>query len=196
MQEIPKTSAANGGEWLTGQVLIAMPSMGDARFVQSVIFLCAHSAEGAMGVALNRPVKAPKFAELMRQLKVEPQPPQREIALGAGGPVEESRGFVLHSADWRGEGSMEVDGTNVLSANLEVLRAIVSGGGPRQARLLLGYSGWGAGQLETEIRENAWLNAPADEALLYDTAYTTKWQRALAKLKITPGMLSGEAGRA
>ncbi len=183
-------------DWLTGQLLIAMPSMGDPRFAQSVIFVCAHSADGAMGVLLNRPVKSPKFAELLVQLGVEPSPPKREIRVGSGGPVEDTRGFVLHSPDWVAEGSMPVDEHFVLTANLEVLQAVADGGGPERAALLLGYAGWAEGQLDEEIKQNAWLSVPADEALVYDTDYGSKWQRALAKLRIDPGMLSGEAGRA
>lgn len=183
-------------DWLTGQVLIAMPAMQDPRFVQSVIFICAHTEEGAMGVVLNRPLKRPKFADLMVQLGVEPHPPKREIRLGTGGPVDDNRGFVLHSPDWQAEGSLFVDGNYMLTANLEVLQAIASGGGPERGFLALGYAGWEAGQLDEEIRQNAWLSAAADEALVYDALVQTKWSRALAKLRIDPGMLSGVAGRA
>ncbi len=149
-----------------------------------------------MGVVINRPLKRPKFADLLGQLGVEPSPPKREIRLGTGGPVDDNRGFVLHSADWSAEGSLAVDGNFVLTANLEVLQAIAGGGGPKRGILLLGYAGWDAGQLDEEIRQNAWLSAPADEALVYDAEVATKWNRALAKLRINPGMLSGEAGRA
>ncbi len=191
-----ETEDLGGPDWLTGQLLVAMPAMQDQRFVQSVIFICAHSAEGAMGVVLNRPVKTPGFAQLLQQRGVEPAPPKREIRVGSGGPVEDSRGFVLHSADWMSEGSMAVNEQYVLTANLDVLQALAQGGGPSQARLLLGYAGWDEGQLDEEIRQNAWLSVPADEGLVYDAAYLTKWQRALAKLRIDPGMLSHEAGRA
>ncbi len=173
-----------------------MPALRDPRFAQSVIFICAHNEDGAMGLVLNRMVRKPKFDALLQQLGVEPHPPQRELPMGQGGPVEDHRGFVLHSADWTGEGSLNVDGAHVLSASMEVLQAIAAGGGPGQARLLLGYAGWGAGQLEEEIRQNSWLTVAADDEILFDTAYQTKWQRALAKLKIDPGMLSGDAGRA
>jgi putative transcriptional regulator len=183
-------------DWLTGQILIAMPAMRDPRFAQAVIFLCAHTEEGAMGVVVNKPLKTPRFADLMKQLGIEPNPPKREIRLGTGGPVDDSRGFVLHSADWTTEGSLTVDQSFVLTANLDILHAIAGGGGPRQGFLFLGYAGWGAGQLDEEIRQNSWLSAPADEAIVYDAQHQTKWQRALAKLRIDPGMLSGEAGRA
>jgi putative transcriptional regulator len=183
-------------DWLTGQMLIAMPAMSDPRFTQSVIFICAHTPDGAMGVVLNRPLRKLRFGDLLGQLGVEPNPPKREIRLGTGGPVDESRGFVLHSADWSAEGSLEVDGAHVLTANLEVLHAIASGGGPERGLLLLGYAGWEAGQLDEEIRQNAWLSAAPDEAIMFDAEHQTKWQRALANMRIDPGMLSGAAGRA
>lgn len=182
--------------WLTGQLLLAMPNLRDARFAQSVIFICAHNKEGAMGLVLNRLLRKPKFEDLIQQLGVEPHPPQRTLPMGLGGPVDEHRGFVLHSADWSGNGSLNVDGTHVLSANLEILQAIAAGEGPANARLLLGYAGWGSGQLEEEIQHNSWLIAPPDDEIIYDTAPQTKWQRAFANLKIDPGRLSGDAGRA
>jgi putative transcriptional regulator len=183
-------------DWLGGQVLVAMPAMRDPNFVQGVIFVCAHTPDGAMGVVLNRPLKKPRFAELLSQLEISPHPPRREIRLAAGGPVDDNRGFVLHSPDWQAEGSMTVDERFVLTANMEVLQAIAEGGGPEQGVLLLGYAGWEAGQLEEEIKQNAWLTVPPDEGLVFDAAYETKWGRALRKLNIDPGRLSGEAGRA
>ncbi|HVE21931.1 MAG TPA: YqgE/AlgH family protein [Acidocella sp.] len=182
--------------WLTGQILIAMPTLQDPRFTQTVIFICAHTEEGAMGVVLNRPLRRVKFGDLLGQLGIEPNPPQREMRLGTGGPVDDNRGFVLHSADWTGEGSLRVSEQYTLTANQEVLQVVAAGGGPARGLLVLGYAGWDAGQLDEEIRQNAWLSVPADEAIVYDEDCTTKWARALAKLKIDPGMLSGTAGRA
>jgi putative transcriptional regulator len=181
---------------LTGQILIAMPQMGDPRFSQSVIYLCAHTPEGAMGIVVNRPLNKPDFAGLLKQLDIEPQPPSRQISLCTGGPVDNNRGFVLHSTDWVTEGSMEVDGTHMLTSSLDILKAIAEGGGPRRCLLALGYAGWDAGQLDEEFLQNAWLNAPPDDQILFDAAHETKWQRALAKLRINPAMLSGIAGRA
>lgn len=183
-------------DWLSGQILIAMPAMRDPRFVQSVIFVCVHTAQGAMGVVLNRPLRRPKFGDLLEQLGVAPSPPKREIRLGTGGPVDDNRGFVLHSPDWSAAGSMQVEGGYVLTANLEVLQAIAEGGGPEHGFLALGYAGWEAGQLDEEIKQNSWLSVPADAALVYDEDYATKWTRALAKLRIEPWMLSEQAGRA
>jgi putative transcriptional regulator len=182
--------------FLTGQILIAMPKMSDPRFAQSVIFLCAHTPEGAMGLILNRPLKTPKFADLLKQLEIEPSPPSREIRLCAGGPVDDNRGFVLHTTDWKTDGSLDVDGRHMLTASLDILKAVAQGGGPAQAVMALGYAGWGPGQLDEEILQNAWLNAQADDKLLFDAAHESKWQRAMAKLRIDPAKLSNEAGRA
>jgi putative transcriptional regulator len=181
---------------LTGQILIAMPQMCDPRFSQTVIFLCAHSADGAMGIIVNRPLNEPDFADLLKQLDIVPSPPSRSIALCSGGPVDNNRGFVLHSPDWTTDGSMDVDGEYMLTSSLDILKAIAEGGGPKQCLLALGYAGWDAGQLDEEFLQNAWLNAPADDQILFDAAHDTKWQRALAKLRVNPAMLSGIAGRA
>ena len=180
----------------TGQLLIAMPSMTDPRFATSVIYVCAHTDDGAMGIVVNRPLTSPSFADLLQQLGVDPVPPARSIRLCQGGPVDHARGFVLHSADWTGDGSLRVDDTTALTASLDILKAIAAGGGPQQGMLALGYAGWGPGQLEQEIAQNAWLSVPADAALLFDDEHETKWRRALAKLKVDPLLLSAQAGRA
>jgi putative transcriptional regulator len=183
-------------EFLTGQLLIAMPTMEDPRFAQSVIYLCAHTPEGAMGLVLNRPLQRPKFDDLLRQLEVAPVPPARRIQLCAGGPMDNARGFVLHTADWTGEGSLKVNEGLALTASLDVLKAIAEGNGPREGLLALGYAGWGPGQLDAEIQQNAWLSVPADETIVFDDGHETKWRRALAKLNIDPLLLSGAAGHA
>ena len=181
---------------LTGQVLIAMPSMTDQRFAHAVIYVCAHSEDGAMGIVVNRPLATPSFADLLSQLNVEPSPPARAIRLGQGGPVDNARGFVLHTADWTGDGSLKVDEHLALTASLDILKAIAAGGGPEQGLLALGYAGWGPGQLDAEIQQNTWLTAPADLDLLFDDSHDTKWRRALAKLRVDPLVLSSVAGRA
>jgi putative transcriptional regulator len=190
--ETPQTAT----DYLTGQLLIAMPTMEDPRFAQSVIYLCAHTLEGAMGLVLNRPLQRPKFDDLLRQLEVAPLPPARRIRLCAGGPMDNARGFVLHTADWTGEGSLRVDESLALTASLDVLKAIAEGNGPREGLLALGYAGWGPGQLDAEIQQNAWLSVPADETIVFDADHDTKWRRALAKLNIDPLLLSGAAGHA
>ena len=182
--------------WLGGQILAAMPQMLDPRFVQSVILICAHTDDGAMGIIVNRPLEKLNFIDLLRQLGISPVPSAKQIALRTGGPVENNRGFVLHSADWTAEDSLEVDESYVLTASLDILRAIAEGGGPARSFLALGYASWGPGQLDDEILQNVWLTVPSDEAIVFDADYPSKWSRALGKLRIDPGMLSGDAGRA
>jgi putative transcriptional regulator len=182
--------------FLTGQLLIAMPAMSDPRFTLSVIYVCAHTPEGAMGLVVNRPIVKPSFDELLKQLDVAPAPPARRLRLCAGGPVDNARGFVLHTTDWTGEGSLRVNEGLALTASLDVLKAIAEGGGPREGLLALGYAGWGPGQLDNEIHKNAWLSVPADEMLVFDEEHDTKWRRALGKLNIDPLLLSEAAGHA
>ncbi len=189
------------GDWLTGQLLIAMPSMQDPRFAQAVICLCAHSADGAMGLVLNQPLDSFGFDDLLKQLDIAPTPPARAIRMVNGGPVEAGRGFVLHSPEWSTDGTLPVPGGPeregaALTASVEVLKAIAEGNGPRQCVLALGYAGWGPGQLESEIAANAWLTAPADPDILFASKPQNAWRQALAKLKVDPLLLSGAAGHA
>jgi putative transcriptional regulator len=181
---------------LTGQLLIAMPAMEDPRFTQSVILICAHTDEGAMGIVLNRPLAKPTFVSLLQQLDVEPTPPSREIRLCEGGPVDHGRGFVLHTSDWTGDGSLQVADDLALTASLDILQEIAKGDGPREGLLALGYASWGPGQLDREMQENVWLSAPAAHDVLFDSDYDTKWRRALAILRVDPLLLSGVAGHA
>ncbi len=190
----PLATTTLTGTMLTGQLLIAMPSLDDPHFVRGVIYLCAHTPEGAMGIMLNRPLEQPSFEDLLRQLDIAPLPPARRIRLCAGGPVDHARGFVLHTADWIDEGSLRVDDSLALTASLDILKAIANGAGPRRGLLALGYVGWGPGQLDAEFQKNTWLSAPADEALVFDADHETKWRRALAKLRIDPLLLSDNAG--
>jgi len=189
-------TAASAEGYLTGQLLIAMPAMQDPRFARSVVCMCVHSAEGAMGLVLNRPITDLTFDALLAQLKVGPVPPARRVRLSSGGPVETGRGFVLHTPDWRGEGSVAVSADFSMTASIEILKAIAEGGGPSEGCLALGYAGWGPGQLESEIQENAWLSVAADRALLFDAAPEQMWQAALARLGVRPSALSAVAGRA
>ena len=180
-----------------GHLLVAMPQMHDERFARSVIYLCAHTSDGAMGIVVNSPLREPSFPDLLRQLNVDPAPPAREIRLCSGGPVEHARGFVLHTSDWTVEGSLQVDGRLALTASVDILRAIAQGGGPRQGILALGYSGWGPGQLDAEIERNAWLSVPvADLGLIFDDDDPGKWRRALAQLRVDPSLLSDAVGHA
>jgi putative transcriptional regulator len=184
------------GGYLTGQLLVAMPQMRDARFARTVIYVCTHSADGAMGLVVNRLVGATRFPELLSQLGIEAKPDSGDIRIHFGGPVESERGFVLHSADYTNDGSVMVNEGMALTATLEILKAIADGHGPRLSLLALGYAGWGAGQLDSEIHANGWLTVPADEALVFDADLDSKWQRAVDKIGIEPGRLSGDVGHA
>jgi len=182
--------------FFTGQLLIAMPTMPDPRFARTVIYMCAHSDEGALGLVVNKLFEDLNFEDLLDQVGIEPTECKRVIPVHSGGPVEAGRGFVLHSKEFTDESTMIVDDQVSLTASIEILREIATGAGPRKCLLALGYSGWGPGQLESEIHENGWLNVPADEALIFDTDLENKWQRAIAKIGVDFAKLSPESGRA
>jgi putative transcriptional regulator len=197
------TKAAGRG-YLDGQMLIAMPTMRDERFARSVIYVCAHSSEGAMGIVVNQPAPNIRFSELLVQLEVIPaaeliQLPPRAgvIKVLKGGPVETGRGFVLHSSDFFIENStLPIDDGICLTATLDILKAIARGKGPQSAVLALGYAGWAPGQLEGEIQENGWLHCPADAELIFGPDIDGKYGRALRKIGIEPGKLSSQSGHA
>lgn len=188
--------------YLGGKILIAMPGMEDERFSRALVYLCAHSEEGAMGVIINRPSSQPSFPDLLVQLEIIPEekrillPDQaRAMKVQTGGPVETTRGFVLHSAEWSVENAtLPIDDAFALTTTLEVLKAIAEGRGPKKAILALGYAGWSAGQLESEIQWNGWLHCPADPGLIFDTDLDRKYDRALKTLGIDIGLLSRDAG--
>ena len=155
--------------YLAGQFLVAMPTMSDPRFERAVIYMCAHNIEGAMGLVVNRLVESLTFDELLEQLNIGRPMGQEEIRVHFGGPVESGRGFVLHSTEYTKEGTVLMDNGSGLTATVDILRDIAVGSGPRDSLLALGYSGWGPGQLDSEIQENAWLTVPAEPNLLFDT---------------------------
>jgi putative transcriptional regulator len=181
---------------LAGQFLIAMPNMPDPRFARSVVFLCAHTAEGAMGLVINRLFEPLSFAELMSQLDIEVDDQSRDIRVHFGGPVESGRGFVLHSADYEGDGTMKIGPDVALTATVDILKVLAEGGGPKRCFLALGYAGWAPGQLDAELQANGWLHAPGDADILFDLDVDGKWEKVLGRLGIKPAMLSSEAGRA
>ena len=183
-------------DYLTGQLLIAMPGMTDPRFQRTVIYMCAHNEDGAMGLVVNRLFGSVKFEDLLEQLEIEIQEPIANMPVHYGGPVESGRGFVLHSTDYVRDGTLVVDDEVALTATIDILRAISENRGPRRNILLLGYAGWGPGQLDAEIQANGWLNVPCDESLLFDPELDTKWERSIAKLGVSLSMLSAEAGHA
>ncbi|OIQ06839.1 MAG: hypothetical protein AUK60_04970, partial [Rhodobacteraceae bacterium CG2_30_10_405] len=181
---------------LGGSILIAMPGLGDPRFAKSVILVCAHSGDGAMGIIVNKPAPELSFTGLLDQLKIPRVPGGRDIRVHFGGPVERARGFVLHSADFAaGHATMAVPGGFGMTATLDILQALAGGGGPRAALLALGYAGWGPGQLEAEIARNDWLTAPAAEALIFAADDRGKWSAALQRMGIDPVALSATSGR-
>jgi putative transcriptional regulator len=189
--------------YLDGQMLIAMPSMGDERFSRSVIYVCAHSTEGAMGIVVNQPAANISFPDLLVQLDVIPAADVIQLPTGAGvavlkgGPVDTQRGFVLHSSDFFIENStLPIDEGICLTATLDILKAIARGTGPRNAILALGYAGWAPGQLENEIQHNGWLHCSADPELIFGKDVGGKYTLALKKIGIDLGMLSSEAGHA
>jgi putative transcriptional regulator len=182
--------------YLGGQMLIAMPGMPDPRFEKSVLYLCAHSASGAMGFVINRAFEAVTFDELMTQLGIEPSIRMRGMHVHFGGPVEMARGFVLHTPDVIGDDTIVVDERVALTATLDILRAIAEGHGPQRSLFALGYAGWDAGQLDAEIQQNGWLTAPADPDLLFDGLLENKWERALRKIGIDPALLVADSGHA
>jgi len=183
-------------DYLTGQLLIAMPQMADDRFERTVIYMCAHNEDGAMGLVLNKLLGSVTFPELLEQLGIEAPQPNTEIRVHFGGPVETGRGFVLHSTDYVRDGTLMVDDDMALTATIDILRSIADGGGPRRCLLALGYAGWGPGQLDAEIQANGWLSVPADETLVFSDDLESKWERSLLKIGVSPTALSGEAGRA
>jgi putative transcriptional regulator len=185
------------GGFFSGQLLIAMPGISDPRFERALILICAHDHEHAMGLTLNSPVEGLTVPDLLDKLQIKATitlPPDLVLI---GGPVERERGFVLHTTDYQGEFSLKVGAGVALTATREVLEAMAShNGAPSRSLLALGYAGWGAGQLENEIKENVWLTCEPDEELIFDHDYERKWGRALAKLGVDPERLSTVAGRA
>jgi putative transcriptional regulator len=190
--------------YLDGQLLVAMPSITDPRFERGVIYMCAHSVEGAMGILVNQPAENITFPQLLAQLNVIqpeadirlPQPLEHKRVL-VGGPVETGRGFVLHSADYFAEeNTLPIDERISLTATLEILKAIAAGSGPKESILALGYAGWAPGQLETEIQANGWLTCPADPDLVFNTDMDRIYDAALGKIGVDPSKLASIAGQA
>ncbi|MGJ4896992.1 MULTISPECIES: YqgE/AlgH family protein [unclassified Bradyrhizobium] len=192
------------GGYLDGQLLVAMPVMGDSRFERSVIYLCAHSAEGAMGIMVNRPAGSIDFPQLLMQLNIIEKSDQISLPDSAetmkvlsGGPVDTGRGFVLHSSDYFiANATLKINDGVCLTTTIDILKAIAKGDGPKHAILALGYAGWRAGQLEEEIQDNGWLHCDADPELIFGDNVDAKYDLALRKIGIDPGMLSNAAGHA
>jgi putative transcriptional regulator len=187
-------------EWdrttLTGQLLVAMPSMSDPRFEKAVIYMCAHNEEGAMGLVINKLIESLTFTELLEQLDIDTGDIAQDVRVHFGGPVETGRGFVLHSAESMQDASLKVSDAVALTATVDILKQIARGEGPRRSLLALGYAGWGPGQLDSELQANGWLTVDPDEDLLFGEDLEAKWARSIGKLGFDPSSLSGQAGRA
>ena len=182
---------------LTGQLLLAMPDMGDPRFAFSVILMCSHSSEGAMGLIINKPATQMKFSDLLKQMKIAPLKTGRDVPVQIGGPVEPGRGFVLHSSDYFADANtLRVGDAYGMTVTMDILEDLARGAGPDQALLCMGYAGWGPMQLESELQSNGWLNCDASPELIFGRNHKEKWQAALQSMGIDPLMLSGVGGQA
>ena len=182
---------------LTGKLLIAMPTMSDPRFARSVVYMCSHTPEGAMGLIVNKPDPGVAFHGLLAQIGITPMPGARDIRVHFGGPVEMGRGFVLHSDDYRSDhATLCIPGGVGMTGSVDILEELAAGRGPGAALMALGYSGWGPGQLEQEILRNDWLTSDAPGELLFSRDDDAKWSAALALIGVDPMALSGRAGRA
>jgi putative transcriptional regulator len=201
---MPRQSRRSGKEgYLDGQLLIAMPIMSDPRFARSVIYICAHSEDGAMGLVINQRASHISFPDLLTKLNIVPASAEgisdcvRKMSIYVGGPVETGRGFVLHSSDYFvNDSTLPIEDGVCLTATIDILKAIAAGNGPNRSILALGYAGWSPGQLESEIQANGWLNCPADADLIFAPDIESKYTRALAKIGIDPSHLVSDAGHA
>ncbi len=187
--------AMDDSSFLTGQILLALPGIGDPRFERAVIAMCAHDDQGALGVGIGHEIEGLSFHELLGQFEIDPGAAP-DAPVHYGGPVEPRRGFVLHSTDWGGQDTIDVAGRWALSGTVDVLRAIAEGTGPSRWIVALGYAGWAEGQLDEEMTRHGWFNVPGDAALLYDNTADRRWERSFARAGIDPRLLSSGAGTA
>lgn len=181
--------------FLTGQLLLAMPGIGDPRFERAVIAMCMHDENGALGIGLGRIIPRLSFHKLLKQLDI-PTGSAPDVPIHLGGPCEPQRGFIVHSLDWGGEGSVQVADRWTLTATLDILRAIAEGRGPSRWIAALGYAGWGEGQLEEEICGNGWFATPGNETLLYDCDVSSRWSNAFGEAGIDTRLLTADYGTA
>ena len=182
---------------LSGRLLIATPNMGDPRFKSAVIYICSHDSSGAMGIIINKSKGDLQLSDMLINIGIEGKVRVADTPVLLGGPVDIDRGFVLHSADYfKTETSLKLSDTLHMTSTKDILEALVLDAAPTRAMLAVGYSGWGAGQIESEIKDNAWIVAETDEALIFDTDLEGKWSKALASLGIKPEMLSSQGGSA
>jgi putative transcriptional regulator len=186
------------GGFLTGKLIIAMPAMSDPRFKRSVICICAHSENGAIGLIINKLVESLSFSKISKQLKLNRNGMNVGYSGGIyfGGPVETGRGFILHSADYSIKGSTVINEQITMTASTQILQALADGEGPKKSIIALGYAGWGPGQLDAELQANAWLSIDSDQELIFSNKIADKWDKAFEKIGVTPALLSSDYGRA
>lgn len=196
MKDMVSIESTRSETTLSGQLLVAMPHMEDPRFARTVVYVCAHSDDGAMGLVVNRLIDSMRFDALLDHLNLETSLPAPDLPVHFGGPVESSRGFVLHSGDFIQESTLMIDDDVALTATTEMLEAIANARGPKRCIMALGYAGWGAGQLDQEIQDNGWLLVPADHQLVFGRDNDAKWEGAMTKLGIDLSFLSSQAGHA
>ena len=184
--------------FLAGKLIIAMPTMSDPRFKRSVVCICAHNEDGAIGIIINKTIESLSFSKIIKQLKLKKNMIKNDYKnhIYFGGPVETERGFILHSADYSSENSTSINSEISMTASTEILQALIDGKGPNKSIVALGYAGWGPGQLDAEIQSNAWLSVESDLELVFSAKTAEKWDMALEKIGVNPALLSTEAGRA
>ncbi|GJL85852.1 MAG: UPF0301 protein [Micavibrio sp.] len=194
------TPKNDNSAYLTGKLLLAMPAMGDPRFHRAVIFVCAHDENGAMGLVINHTLPGLDFDQLLTQLNItsdiEVDLKELAVPIMSGGPVEAARGFLLHSGDFNQNDTIKIDDLYSITGTVDALKEVATGNGPDKMLFILGYAGWSAGQLDSEIQQNAWLVVDPDPSIIFHDSPDEKWQMAVKKLGVDPAMLSGEAGRA
>lgn len=191
-----KAERADQSSYLTGRILMAMPGMNDPRFNKAVILLCAHDENGAMGLVINHTLPGIDLSELLEQLEVKDSETVDNVPVMSGGPVETARGFILHGNDFKQEDTIEIDGKYSVTGTIDALKAVAGGDGPDKMLFILGYAGWSAGQLDEELQQNTWLVTDADEDIIFDSSPDDKWNTAIKKIGIDPGMLSTTSGTA
>jgi putative transcriptional regulator len=177
----PNPPAIPGRTFLTGQLLIASPDIGDPRFHQTVIVMVRHNAEGALGIVINRPLGERPLASVLEAIGEKSEGATGSVPIYLGGPVDPERGIVLHSADYRGTGTLDIDGRIAMTGSLEIIRDIAAGSGPKKSLIAFGYAGWGPGQLEGELARNAWFTAPIESKLVFDEVRDDVWKRAMER---------------
>lgn len=177
-------------------LLVAMPGLRGEAFAKSVIYICAHSPAGAMGIVINQKLPEIRFSDMLEQLQLPHAASPADPVVHFGGPVETGRGFVLHTSDFMREGTVRVGSRVSVTSTVDILRAIAQGNGPQKSIFALGYAGWGPGQLDAEMHANLWLTIPADDDLVFSSDLAGKWERAMMKMGVNPAALSFEAGHA